>query len=227
MQATLLGDLIYVNIDRKPVPPFLADLRGFRRREFNVRSEFESHVQRSGQKSLIVVEVEQGSRSVIASYLQCLPEQSGSYFIFLCQDLDATVFQLQMHQRNFVALRRDEQVMVGELARLWQMGQPLFSRRAVRQNVRAPVMVKKSTYSQTSPTGSGITTLKEGELSDFSSTGARLTVKATSLKVKEFISLMYMSADGRWVCVEAQLRWIKEKKDGSQVLGVQFLAMSA
>lgn len=227
MQATLLSDLIYVNIDRKPVPSFLGDLRGFRRREFNFRKEFESHVQRSGQKSLIVVELTYGSSGVISSYLKCLPEKSGSYFIFVCEDLDASVFQLHMMKQNFVALRRDEEVMVGELARLWQAGQPLFSRRAARQNVKAPVMVKKSTYSQTSPTGSGITTLKEGELCDFSSNGARLTVKSTSLKAKEFISLMYMSADGRWVCVEAQLRWIKEKKDGSQVLGVQFLAMSA
>lgn len=227
MQATLMGDLIYLNPFRKPLPNFLAVLRGFRQRELSTTADLQAHLVRSAQRSLIFVELKHAAAGEISSYLSVLPDTSGSFYIFVCESLDPSVFQLQMKSKKFVALRKGEQLMIGELARLWQQDKPLFSRRNDRQVVQAPVMVKKSNYNATSPTGSGITTLKDGQLQDFSVSGARVMVRATSLKLKDFISLMYMSDQGQWVCVEAQLRWIQERKDGFQELGVQFLAMSA
>lgn len=226
MRAELLSDLIYLKT-AKTLPVYLREIQGFKLRSFDYMEDLKAHLARTSQSSLVVIELSSVTPRYVEYFLRMSSENSGNYFIFIAQVVDNSVFQIQMSRGRFMVLREEEAMTLKELVQLWKSGRMLFSRRSQRQELKAPVMVKKSKYSGHSPTGAAIQALSEGQLCDFSAGGAKLLVKSSGLKLKDFVSLMYLSAQGQWVSVEAQLRWVEDAGPGRQVVGVQFLAISA
>ncbi|MNJ98577.1 PilZ domain protein [compost metagenome] len=226
MQTQLLGELIYFS-PTKTLPHYLHEIRGFKMRSLESLGDLKAHLRRAHQSALIVVELPQASQKHVESFLKLCPENLENYFIFISQVVENSAFQLQLNKSHFMILRGEDAMTLNELVQLWKAGRILASRRTPRQALRAPVMVKKSMLNGQSPTGAAIQALSEGELFDFSAGGAKLLLRASALKLKDFISLMYMSQQGQWVSVEAQLRWLEDAGNGQQIIGVQFLAMSA
>lgn len=101
------------------------------------------------------------------------------------------------------------------------------SRKHERMQVESKVMLKKSMIAEKSPVGGMVQFLRDGQMQDFSRGGALVTLKEAGVREKDFISLMYQNRHGLWVSVESQVRWVVSTIQGEQIIGVQFLAVSA
>lgn len=69
--------------------------------------------------------------------------------------------------------------------------------------------------------------LRDGQMQDFSRGGALIALKEKGVQEKDLVSLIYKNRHGQWVSVESQVRWVVSTAQGEQIIGVQFLAVSA
>ncbi|MDG0817420.1 PilZ domain-containing protein [Bdellovibrio svalbardensis] len=148
-------------------------------------------------------------------------------FIFIAQTIENSVYQLGLGSSTVLFLRESEGAAITGIVTRCLNGQGMKSRKSERQPVQSPVMLKKSMVAEQSPTGGGVQFLREGSMTDFSQGGAQIEVTQGLVRVKDFVSLMYQDQCGKWVSVESQVRWIAASVTGQQIIGVQFLAVSA
>lgn len=148
-------------------------------------------------------------------------------FIFIAQTVEKSVYQMIFSNSKILVLFESESLRIADLVTRRLMGLQVISRRQERKAVQAPVMVKKSVVAEESPTGRGLQFLKEGQMNDFSKGGAQVSLLGGKVQLKDFLSVMYQNRHGQWVAVESQVRWVVSKETGEQLIGVQFLAVSA
>lgn len=175
----------------------------------------------------MIIRTETLSQRVLQAFLSWGQLHVKSSFIFIAQTIEKTAQQLALKSSRFLLLYESEGPRIADLVTRRLMGLPVRSRKQERMAVQSQVMLKKSALAPESPTGGWVQFLREGQMSDFSQGGARIALEKGGVKQKDFISLMYQNRHGRWVSVESQVRWVVSTEDGDQIIGVQFLAVSA
>ncbi|MNT55202.1 PilZ domain protein [compost metagenome] len=159
--------------------------------------------------------------------LERLPKSSSVTLMIVAQTFENSCYKLTLERQDLVLIREKEADSLQTILDRWTRGERIYSRKKERITVKTPVMVKKSAMNLHNPAGSSILALAEGKMRDFSASGACLDIPALGMMPKEFLNVIYMSQDGKWVSVECQLRWVQKTQEGRQLVGVQFLAVSA
>ena len=147
------------------------------------------------------------------------------------QTIEKSAYQhsLQVFEKaRLLFLRESEGGSIASVLTRCFSGSSIKSRKQERLPVKVSVMLKKSQVLAKSPTGGAVQFLREGEMKDFSQGGALITIpEGRGVHPKDFLSLMYQDQKGKWVSVESQVRWVASTSHGEQIIGVQFLAVSA
>lgn len=148
-------------------------------------------------------------------------------FIFLVQDLEDHVQEcLRLTSQITVILETEKKTSVAKLLQKKIFGVEVETRRELRFAVASQIILKKSSLvAETSVPG--VQLLREGAMQDFSRGGAKIKIFGGGVAKKDFVSVMYRDSNGRWVAVDSQVRWVHEAQNGEQLIGVQFLAVSA
>lgn len=225
MQITLSKNVIYLN-SSQDLPAFLQGMQGIRWHFAKDPAEFRQLLGRIQGEVYVIVRAQfLGVRTVetLASWAQ---SHSRLSFIFIVQTVDKAAYQVALNEPHWLFVYESEGNIAEVISRRIS-GATVKSRRQQRVEVKAPVMLKKSITTERSPTGGNVQVLKEGEMNDFSKGGAKISLEACGIRVKDFVSLMYRNKQGRWVSVESQVRWVVSTTSGQQIMGVQFLAVSA
>lgn len=226
MQIKLLSELIYIH-SSPALPTYLQGVHGYKLRHLSSVDDLKALSSRITHPTVVLVDLHECTVKQAEMLLRMNTANVNLNFIILAQVIDSSVYQLSLKYPPCMVLRHSEVAALPELLTLSQEGKTLYSRKQERHIIQAPVMVKKSAYVTESPTGSLIQALSEGKMIDFSAGGACIEIGRGQLKRKDFVSLMYLSDGGSWVSVESQLRWIRSESPLRQILGVQFLAVSA
>jgi hypothetical protein len=183
--------------------------------------------QDQSRRSIVLVGVEYCGKKQIEGLLERMPQSSSITLIVVAQTFENNCYKLTLERKDLVLVREHEADSLQSILDRWAKGERIHSRKKERIIVKTPVMIKKSALNVHSPAGSSILALVEGRMKDFSSGGACLDIPSIGLQPKEFLNVIYLSQDGKWVSVECQLRWVQKPEAGRQVVGVQFLAVSA
>lgn len=163
----------------------------------------------------------------VQAFMSWTQLQSKMSFIFIAQTIENSVYQMGLGNSRVLFLRESEGSAITGIVTRCLNGLGAKSRKSERQVVQASVMLKKSMVAEQSPTGGGVQFLREGSMIDFSQGGAQIEVTQGLVCVKDFVSLMYQDQRGKWVSIESQVRWVASSVTGQQIVGVQFLAVSA
>ncbi|KYG64865.1 hypothetical protein AZI86_11725 [Bdellovibrio bacteriovorus] len=226
MQLTMVKHVVYLN-SSQVLPPYLEGLMGVRWLFAKDPREFRQILAKQPGELIVIVKADfLGVRTAetLSSWAQSHPRLS---FIFVVQAIEKAAYQVSLNQPKWLFVYESEGPRLTEIITRRIQGKSTKSRRHERVQVRAPVMLKKSMTADKAPQGGKVQFLKEGEMQDFSQGGAKVALDSTGVKVKDFVSLMYRNSAGRWVSIESQVRWVVSMASGKQVIGVQFLAVSA
>ncbi len=225
MQLTPVKNVVYLN-SNQDLPDYLQAVQGARWLFAKDPAEFRQLLARQAGELLVVVKTKfLAVRTVetLASWASSHPRLS---FIFVVETVEKAAYQVALNQPSWLFVYEQEGRVAEAITRRI-LGLTVKSRRQQRVEVKAPIMLKKSMTVEHSPIGGNVQVLKEGEMNDFSKGGAKISLQSCGIKVKDFVSLMYRNKNGRWVSVESQVRWVVSTASGLQVMGVQFLAVSA
>jgi PilZ domain. len=219
-------DLIYLG-NVHPYPFYLHKVKGFKvQTQANMESLRRAFADTS-RRTVVLVGLDYCGRKQIDQLLERLPQSSSVTLIVVAQTFESTCYKVTLERSDLVLVREKEADSIQSILDRWANGERIYSRKKERIPVKTPVMVKKSALNIHSPAGSSILALAEGRMRDFSASGACLDIPALALAPKEFLNVIYMSQDGKWVSVECQLRWVQKTEEGRALVGVQFLAVSA
>ncbi|WII71911.1 PilZ domain-containing protein [Bdellovibrio sp. 22V] len=175
----------------------------------------------------MVVRADFISRRTVQAFLGWAKVHANTCFIFIAQTIESAAYQLSLSSAKVLFFHESEGERIGSLLARRIQGETVRSRRQERMAVQSQVMLKKSVMTKDSPTGAGVQFLREGHMKDFSQGGAQISLGQGGVRVRDFISLMYQNRHGQWVSVESQVRWVVSTSLGEQIIGVQFLAVSA
>ncbi|WP_374079724.1 PilZ domain-containing protein [Bdellovibrio bacteriovorus] len=175
----------------------------------------------------VIVRVENLTQRLVQAFLNWGKLNVKLSFIFIAQTIEKTAQQVAFANTQMLFLFESEAPRIADLVTRRLLGLAVKSRKQERITVQSQVMLKKSVFAEESPTGRGVQFLREGQMQDFSKGGAQISIGQGQVKIKDFISLMYQNRHGQWVSVESQVRWVVSTAAGDQIIGVQFLAVSA
>lgn len=65
-----------------------------------------------------------------------------------------------------------------------------------------------------------------GSFTDFSDQGAKIYIKKSDLKDKEYLTVSYLDFNQKWVKMISQVRWQNTNDRGEQQIGLKFLAFA-
>lgn len=215
-------DLIYL-CSKQELPSYLAELHGVRWNWAQDPEQLKQILKMRHGEVCVVVRTEKLTERVVQAFLSWTKVKPKLSFIFIAQVIENTVYQLTLNSSAVLVVRESDSRSVPFLISRCLNGLRLKSRRQERIPVDSPVMLKKFSSDPFSPTGVGMQFLREGEMKDFSQGGALIKVKDGMVSSKDFVSLMYQDANGKWVSIESQVRWVSTSPLG-QVIGIQFLA---
>lgn len=188
--------------------------------------EFQAHLQRVKKEVFVVIQMQTFTFKHLKSLEVISRRHLKCHFIVMSQVVDSACYPVLAHLPNIYLYARWSAMSLKSFVHrcidgLWK------NRRQERRPVASDVMIKRSGFSQMSPIGEGVQFLREGKMEDFSATGARLSLSAGGVELKDFLNLMYKNQHGIWVSVESQVRWVQAQKNGEISFGVQFLAVNA
>jgi hypothetical protein len=226
MQLTPVKNVIYLSSSQM-MPSYLQSVKGVRWLLAQDPSEFRDHLARMSGEITVVVKADFLRLRTVETLSAWAQSHVRLSFIFIIQSIEKAAYQVSLNQPKWLFVYESEGQRVTEIITRRVQGQTIKSRRQERVEVKSPVMLKKSMIADKSPTDGKVQVLKEGEMKDFSQGGAKVSIESSGIKVKDFVSLMYKNSSGRWVSIESQVRWVVSTASGKQVLGVQFLAVSA
>ncbi|MEN0058632.1 MAG: PilZ domain-containing protein [Bdellovibrio sp.] len=230
MKSSQWTELIYLNLSQKE-PLWRDQIPGGLLQQMRSPEELQSflhHYAKSEREILVMIQIPFLNEQVLRSFLKWGQSKLRISFIFLVQAIENAAYQMSLsHSKVLFFYESETRARLKELLKRYGAGLALRSRKQERAPVQAPVMLKKSVYAEHSPTGKGVQFLREGRIHDFSQGGARVAVIQGRVQEKDLISLMYQNNQGRWVSVESQVRWVVSTTGGEQIIGVQFLAVSA
>ena len=208
------------------MPAYLTDLRGVRWNFAQDPEELKQILKLRHGEVCVVIRTKELNERVVKAFLSWTKIKTKLSFIFIAQTIENAVYQLTLNSPAALVVRESDGRAIPFLIARCLNGLRLKSRRQERIPVDSPVMLKKFSTDPYSPTGAGMQFLREGEMKDFSQGGALIKVKDGMVSSKDFVSLMYQDANGKWVSIESQVRWVATSPLG-QVIGVQFLATAS
>jgi hypothetical protein len=226
MQLVTVKHAIYLS-SSQVLPTYLQNVKGVRWLFAKDPAEFREILAKQQGELLVVVKSDFLKLRTVETLSAWAQSHVRLSFIFVVQAIEKAAYQVSLNQPKWLFIYESEGQRITEVITRRILGQAVKSRRQERIEVKAPVMLKKSMTADRSPTGGNVQFLKEGEMNDFSQGGAKISMEASGVKVKDFISLMYRNNAGRWVSIESQVRWVMSTASGKQIIGVQFLAVSA
>lgn len=226
MQKEPLKDLIYLS-SSQILPFYLQRLRGVRWYRAQGPSDLKEVLKSQQGEVHVIVRSDYLSLRAVQAFLSWGQVKVKASFIFIAQTIEKSVHQVALSHPHVLILRESERAQIGALVTRRLFGQKVQSRRQERMVVQAQVMLKKSIATEQSPTGAWVQYLQEGFMVDFSEGGAQITLGREVVQKKDFLNLMYKNQQGVWVSIETQVRWVSNSAAGAQIIGVQFLAMSA
>lgn len=226
MQIAQNKHVLYLN-SSQVLPDYLKNVKGVRWLYAKDPQEFKHILFKIQGELIVVVKADFLSLKTVETLSFWAKSQPRLSFIFVIQAIEKSAYQVSLNQPKWLFVYESEGARITEVVTRCIQGKPTKSRRQERVEVRAPVMLKKSITADKSPIEGKVQFLKEGEMRDFSQGGAKVALETGGLKEKDFISLMYKNNAGRWVSIESQVRWVVSTASGQQILGLQFLAVSA
>ncbi len=226
MNKKPVQELIYLSSSQK-LPPYLQGVEGVRWHFSRNTEELKRYLMFQQGEVCVVVRSDFLSLRTVQAFTSWLQFNAKLSFIFIVQTIESAAYQMSLMSPKMLFLFESEGARIGNLVTRRLMGVPVKSRKQERVPVQSQVMLKKSVVAETSPTGGGVQFLREGLMNDFSKGGAQVSLGQSGVRVKDFVSLMYQNRHGRWVSVESQVRWVVSTTSGEQIIGVQFLAVSA
>lgn len=226
MKLQSVKTLIYLSAEPQ-LPAYLDNLRGvlwhFSRSATDVR-QFLGTV--TGE-IFVVVKSPQLSLRMVEAFLSWTQLNKKLNFIFIAQTIEKTVHQMALNHPQMLVVFASEGARITHIMTQRLMGVPVKSRKRERQFVQVQVVLQPSHFTHQGSSGSPMPLLGEGQMQDFSQGGAQICLRKGGVRPKDFVKLMYRDHRGEWVAVESQVRWVATASDGQEVLGVQFLAVSA
>lgn len=228
MDVVAVKDVIYLSSSHE-IPRDLRGLNGVRWHRAQSPQDLKDFFRNTPQQgeTFVVVNTDFLSAKTVETFLVWTQLRARLCFIFIVQSIENAAFQMSLNSSNLLFLYQSEGPRVAQMIHRRILGGVVRSRKQERSQVQAEVMLKKSAIAPQSPTGRGVQFLKEGKMNDFSQGGAQILMAHTKVKAKDFVSLMYRNRHGAWVSVESQVRWVVSNTQGEQIIGVQFLAVSA
>lgn len=223
-----IRDIIYLS-SSQALPAYLTQLRGVRWRWAQSPEMLKKLISTQEGEVCVIIRSDVLSPRIAQAFISWaqLKVKARMSFIFIAQTIEKAVYQINLEGSSALFLTESEGFGITETVTRCLNGIIAKSRRSERKPVQATVMLKKSVVAEKSPTGGGVQFLREGAMKDFSQGGAQIEINLGLVNVKDFISLMYQDQKGKWVSIEAQVRWIAASITGGQTFGVQFLAVSA
>lgn len=225
MQLMIAKNVVYLNSSQE-LPDCLTNLQGVRWHYAKDPAEFRSVMSDLKGDLYVIVRAQFLGLRTVETLSTWAKSHSRLHFIFLVQTIDKAAYQAALDHPHWLFVYETELNATEAISRRIA-GSSVRSRRQQRVEVQVPVMLKKSVTAERSPTGGNVQVLKEGQMNDFSKGGAKLSMDACGIRVKDFVSLMYRNKQGHWVSVESQVRWVVSTTAGQQIMGVQFLAVNA
>ncbi len=221
-----IRDIIYLS-PSQALPTYLTQLRGVRWRWAQSPEKLKQLINIQQGEICVIVRSDFLNLRTVQAFMSWTQLKAKMSFIFIAQTFENSVYQLGLGNSTALFLRESEGSSITGIVTRRLNGLMAKSRKSERQPVQAAVMLKKSVIAEQSPTGAGVQFLREGSMKDFSQGGAQIEVTQGLVHVKDFVSLMYQDQRGKWVSIESQVRWIASSVTGQQIIGVQFLAVSA
>ncbi|MEK2645124.1 PilZ domain-containing protein [Bdellovibrio sp. BCCA] len=175
----------------------------------------------------MIIRVETMTQRLIQAFISWGKTNMKLSFIIIAQTIEKAAQQVAFANNQLLFIFESEGLRITDIVTRRLMGLPVKSRKQERMAVQSQVMLKKSVLAEESPTGRGVQFIREGQMQDFSKGGAQISLTQGTVRLKDFISLMYRNRHGQWVSVESQVRWVVSAANGDQIIGVQFLAVSA
>ena len=208
------------------VPDYLQGLQGVRWVYPQGPKELKSYLDQQDEEVFVVVRVSNLTQRVIQAFLSWSHLYLKLSFIFIAQTIENTAHQMDALSSKVLFLYESEYLRISEVVTRRLMGLVVKTRKQERKPVATSVILKKSLTDENESAGR-VQFLKEGQMRDFSKGGAQIHLGQECVRLKDFISLMYQNRNGEWVSVESQVRWVVSTGAGQQLIGVQFLALSA
>jgi hypothetical protein len=226
MQLTPIKSVIYLS-SSQVIPVYLQAVRGVKWLYAKDPSEFRDILSQQVGDIIVIVRADFLRLRTVETLSQWAQSHPRLSFIFVIQAIEKSAYQISLNQPKWLFVYESEGKRITDVITRRIQGQTVKSRRQERTPVKAPVMLKKTMAADGSPIEGKVQFLKEGEMNDFSQGGAKVTLDVSGIKVKDFVSLMYKNSAGHWVSIESQVRWVVSTASGKQIMGVQFLAVSA
>lgn len=226
MKLVTVRDVYFLN-SSQGLPSSLEALPGLRWNSLQGTQDLRALLTSSQEDILVLIPTSFLSLQALETFVVWTEQHPRLSFIFIVQAMENTAYRMTLSNSQMVIAYESEGPRIGEIVTRRLLRQIVKSRKQERHSLKTGVMLKKSLVSKTSPTGGGVQYLKEGMMQDFSPGGAKIALSKAGVKVKDFVSLMYRNSQGSWVSVESQVRWVISTAAGEQVIGVQFLAVSA
>lgn len=209
------------------MPAYLQDIDSIRWHQARSSEELKQLLKIFRQQARVVVRSDFLSKKTLEAFLSWSRAGLEINFIFIAQTIENSAYQAGLEHPEVILIRESERKNIAQILERALEGKIVRTRRQERVSVQSQVILKKSALSSTSPTGAWVQMLREGSMHDFSAGGARISLEQGSLRSRDYISLMYKNDQGQWVSVESQVRWVVSTGRGTEIIGVQFLAVSA
>lgn len=223
-----IKDLIFLSSSQYGLPPYLQGLKGVRWRYAQTPEELKKLLMSQQGEIFVIIRSESLSERTVQAFMSWGKLKLKTSFIFIAQNIEKAAHQLTLANSQILLIYESEGLRIADIVTRRLLGLAVKSRKQERVPVQSQVMLKKSMVVDESPTGNTVQLLREGQMNDFSQGGAQIAVcEGGGVFVKDFVSLMYQNRHGRWVSVESQVRWVVSTNTGEQIIGVQFLAVSA
>lgn len=209
------------------MPAYLQGLDSIQWHQARSSEELKQLLKIFRQDARVVIRSDFLSKKTLEAFLGWTKAGLRVFFIFIAQTIENSAYQVSLGHPEVVLIRESERKNIAQILERALEGKIVRSRKQERVSVQSPVILKKSALSITSPIGAWVQMLREGQMQDFSAGGARVSLEQGSLRSRDYISLMYKNDQGQWVSVESQVRWVVSTGRGTEIIGVQFLAVSA
>lgn len=226
MSKAPLRNVVYLNSSHS-LPSYLQALKRVHWNFTSSAEQLKHFINSHSGELTVIIRADFLSLRAVKSFASWAQQCARLNFIFIAQTIENAAFQLADGSLKMVFLLENEGSRITLLIQRFFEGKIVKARRQERQAVQSQVMLKKSVFANHSPTGAGVQFLREGQMNDFSQGGAQISVGEGGVRERDFLSLMYQNRFGQWVSVESQVRWVVSTSAGEQIIGVQFLAVSA
>lgn len=226
MSFELVKNVVYLN-SSQVLPPYLQAVKGVRWNIFQDLKSLNKYLMEQKGEVTLVVKSTFVSLKAVEVFLAWGNSKIKLSIIFIAQTVEKKAYQLSFTNPKMIFLYESQGERLSHLVTRCIRGDSVKSRKFERVRVLSQVMLKKSVITEKSPVGGAVQFLRDGQMQDFSRGGACITLKQGGVREKDFISVMYQNRHGLWVSVESQVRWVVSTIQGDQIIGVQFLAVSA